>query len=73
MGSYNMDDTKYTDRDGYVWDKHCETCDRLERYSQRKDDTTTCLAFGVSLLQEPVRSYHEAGYKNNNCPNYRGS
>lgn len=68
-----MDDTKYVDRDGYVWDKQCTTCDRLEMYSKRKDDTTTCLAFGVSTLVDPVKSYYAAGHKNNTCPNYRGS
>jgi len=68
-----MDETKYVDRDGFVWDKHCSTCDHLQLYSERKDNTTTCRAFGISILVEPVKSYNDVAHKGNTCPHYRGS
>ncbi len=62
--------TKYIDREGFEWDKHCMVCDHYELHNYRKDNTTTCRSFGVPMSTEPARSYEEAGNKRNTCPNF---
>lgn len=60
----------FIDRDGDHWTKNCNLCDRLESYAKRRDDKTTCLAYGKSIMQEPVKSYYNAPEGRNECSKF---